>query len=280
MKLIPNAWRILATSYAIWTFIFIAALTVAPDAIYLATGVDTAPGVWSALLLGGCFAGCVLRLIDQRPEGRWARRAMIALLLVIVALWAIPAAAFETPRNPATQGNAPDPMAQPEPGPSYSDTATFLVPFVQKWEGKHPCPDSSDLHCAYLDTIAEPDICTVGYGHTENCSLDMRLTDRDALELLKVDLRRYWSGTRLGFTPETIAARLAPRRDAAYASLAYNVGISGVRKSTATRRLNAGDIEGGCEAIGWWNKAGGRVVRGLVNRRAEEVALCKWGLST
>jgi GH24 family phage-related lysozyme (muramidase) len=57
-----------------------------------------------------------------------------------------------------------------------------------------------------------------------------------------------------------------------------NVGIAGAGKSTATRRLNAGDIAGGCQALTWWNKAGGRVVRGLVNRRAEEFALCMDGL--
>ena len=81
------------------------------------------------------------------------------------------------------------------------------------------------------------------------------------------------------FTSDTIANRLTVDRDVAYASLAYNVGVSGTGKSTAVRRLNQGDIAGGCEALGWWNKAGGRVVRGLVNRRAEETELCMGGLA-
>ena len=48
--------------------------------------------------------------------------------------------------------------------------------------------------------------------------------------------------------------------------------------STATRRLNAGNIIGGCTALTWWNKAGQRVVRGLALRRGEERDLCMMGV--
>ncbi|MDJ0821273.1 MAG: glycoside hydrolase family protein [Paracoccaceae bacterium] len=56
--------------------------------------------------------------------------------------------------------------------------------------------------------------------------------------------------------------------------MAFNFGIRGAGKSTAVRRLNNGDVPGGCRAIGWWNKASGRVILRLVNRRKEEVSLC------
>ncbi|ARC87161.1 hypothetical protein B5V46_00185 [Rhodovulum sp. MB263] len=49
-----------------------------------------------------------------------------------------------------------------------------------------------------------------------------------------------------------------------------NVGVAGAGRSTATRRLSEGDVPGACEALTWWNKAGGRVVAGLRNRRTEE----------
>lgn len=97
--------------------------------------------------------------------------------------------------------------------------------------------------------------------------------------MLAREVHSYRDGLHGYFTPETRSERLTAHRDAAYTSLAYNVGVAGAGKSTATRRLNAGDIRGGCEAIGWWNKAGQRVVRGLVNRRADEVALCLRGLT-
>ena len=52
------------------------------------------------------------------------------------------------------------------------------------------------------------------------------------------------------------------------------VGVRAAGRSTATRRLNAGDVTGACKAITWWNKAGGRVIRGLVNRRTEDQTMC------
>lgn len=46
----------------------------------------------------------------------------------------------------------------------------------------------------------------------------------------------------------------------------------------AARRFNAGNWRGGCDAFLMWNRAGGRVVRGLALRRARERALCLKGL--
>ena len=69
-----------------------------------------------------------------------------------------------------------------------------------------------------------------------------------------------------------------PNQLAAAGMLAYNVGTRGFCNSTAARRFRAGDWRGGCDAFLAWNKAGGRVVRGLVNRRNYERALCLRGL--
>lgn len=56
----------------------------------------------------------------------------------------------------------------------------------------------------------------------------------------------------------------------AFVSLTHNMGVGGFCKSTTAKRLYAGDLKGACDAGKWWNKAGGRTVRGLVNRRAAE----------
>lgn len=61
-------------------------------------------------------------------------------------------------------------------------------------------------------------------------------------------------------------------------SLAYNVGIAGYCTSTANKRFNAFDYPGGCTALTWFNKAGGRVNTGLVNRRKRENYVCVNGL--
>lgn len=61
-------------------------------------------------------------------------------------------------------------------------------------------------------------------------------------------------------------------------SLAYNVGTSAVCKSSMARHFRAGRWRQGCNAILMWNRAGGRVVRGLTLRRERERAICLRGL--
>jgi GH24 family phage-related lysozyme (muramidase) len=60
----------------------------------------------------------------------------------------------------------------------------------------------------------------------------------------------------------------------AFVSWAYNVGTGGACKSTLVRLANAGDLEGACHQLPRWNKAGGRVIKGLANRRGAERKLC------
>ena len=45
-----------------------------------------------------------------------------------------------------------------------------------------------------------------------------------------------------------------------------------------SRKAKAGDLRGACEALMLWNKAGGKVVRGLTRRRTAERDLCLEGL--
>lgn len=253
--LFDRDWKSIAlTSYTAWAFYLLAIISIAPDAIYLATEVDTNPAVWSALQFWVIILGILGRVVLQPRTGALRRRLIVGLLLIGTIAVAVPA------------------MAQP----SERDTMRILVPLVSKWEGEHRCKDDPAFHCAYQDIVG---VWTVCFGETLGVKPGDRFTDR--LCKLKLEYRlRYDFGDGLHryFTDDTLEARLTPHRDAAYRSLAYNVGVRGAGRSTATRRLNAGDIKGGCAAIGWWNKAGGRVVRGLVNRRSEEVSLCLRGL--
>lgn len=69
---------------------------------------------------------------------------------------------------------------------------------------------------------------------------------------------------------------------AAAISFAYNVGAGAYCGSTTAKRFNAGEWKGACRAMNesdsgkqQWVTAGGRVLPGLVERRAEERALCE-----
>ncbi|WP_353402726.1 lysozyme, partial [Pseudophaeobacter arcticus] len=64
----------------------------------------------------------------------------------------------------------------------------------------------------------------------------------------------------------------------ALVSWTYNVGAGAACKSTLVRKANAGDLTGACNELPRWNRAGGRVWAGLVNRRGAERAMCHQAL--
>jgi len=70
----------------------------------------------------------------------------------------------------------------------------------------------------------------------------------------------------------------SPEMTTAFVSLAYNIGTGAFCRSTVVRRYNAGDYAGACAAIEMWNRGGGRVLPGLVRRRADERRLCERGI--
>lgn len=62
-------------------------------------------------------------------------------------------------------------------------------------------------------------------------------------------------------------------RVAALVDFAYNLGVGALRSSTLRRRVNAGDWPGASRELRRWSRGGGRVLRGLVLRRAAEAAM-------
>jgi lysozyme len=59
-------------------------------------------------------------------------------------------------------------------------------------------------------------------------------------------------------------------------SLAYNIGIRAVCKSTFVKKLNAGAPDA-CDYMLVYNKASGRYIQGLENRRKDEYRYCQRG---
>lgn len=108
-------------------------------------------------------------------------------------------------------------------------------------------------------------------------------TEAQCTIMLEEELVKHAQGVMactpgLALSPAILTERSREGPRFAAVSLAYNIGIGGYCNSTARRRFNAGNMAGGCEAITWFNKAGGRVVRGLVNRRNKEAKVCREGL--
>lgn len=131
------------------------------------------------------------------------------------------------------------------------------VPFIGSWEGKSNDP--------YRDIVGVETVC---YGETR---VDMRrYSDAECTAMLTSAVQGFQNEV-LRCTP---GLANKPEVLAAATSLAYNIGSRSYCRSTAAKRFNAGNIRGGCDAIKMWNKAGGKVVRGLVNRRNAEYNLC------
>ena len=87
--------------------------------------------------------------------------------------------------------------------------------------------------------------------------------------ILAKDLERFERGV-LKFCP---AAGTRQGWLDALVSFSFNVGLGTLQRSTLRQKFNRGDYAGAAEEFLKYTKAGGKVLRGLVNRRNDERAL-------
>lgn len=139
----------------------------------------------------------------------------------------------------------------------------LATPFIGQWEGK--------VNATYLDTIARPPLLTVCYGHTGRYAVQGRYySDKQCLEMLQEDVGNHWEGLSACIKREGVPVSV----QASMLELGFNVGVGAACKSTMMRHINAGRYLEACGELGKWVKAGGRTVRGLVNRRNASEEMC------
>ncbi|ECH8732856.1 lysozyme [Salmonella enterica subsp. enterica] len=123
---------------------------------------------------------------------------------------------------------------------------------------------------AYPDPGTGGDPWSIGYGWTHpvdgkpvkrGMTIDQVTADR----LLKTGLVGYENDV-LKF----VRVKLTQGQFDALVSFVYNVGSRALSTSTLLKKLNAGDIKGAADEFLRWNKAGGKVMLGLTNRRKAE----------
>ena len=111
-------------------------------------------------------------------------------------------------------------------------------------------------------------VWTLGYGCTEGIQAGMVWTQQQAEDALRREIDKFEAAvTRLVTVP------INQNQYDALVSFAYNCGEGALARSTILRRLNSGDYAGAARGFSAWNKGGGRVLPGLVSRRAREAAL-------
>jgi lysozyme len=136
---------------------------------------------------------------------------------------------------------------------------------VKRWEGlkltAYPDPGSRN---------GEP--WTIGYGHTSDGHMKvyrgLTITPAQAEAALEYDLNETAAAVE-----ELVKVDLSDNQFGALVSFAFNVGVNAFRKSTLLKRLNKGEYEAVPGEMARWNKNDGKVMKGLINRRAAEAGL-------
>lgn len=131
------------------------------------------------------------------------------------------------------------------------------VALIKQWEGLR-------LEAYQCDA----DVWTIGYGHTASAYEGMKITLEQAERLLDQDLEIFENAVS-----RAVTADISDNQFAALVSWTYNVGVRAMQKSTLVRKLNAGDHGAVPGELARWNKVGGKINKGLSNRRAAEAGL-------
>lgn len=130
-----------------------------------------------------------------------------------------------------------------------------LLAFLRGWEG--------------LRTTAYDDgggVWTIGYGHTVGVRPGDTCTPAQAEAWLAQEVAEFAAGVDAALT-----VPVEQNQFDALVSLAYNIGIGAFRKSTLLRKINAG--QPAADEFGRWIHDNGKVINGLIKRRAGERAM-------
>lgn len=150
-------------------------------------------------------------------------------------------------------------------GGSAAAVIALGLPITAKWEGLE--------NQAYWDSHGQ--VWTVCYGETAGVQRGDQYSDAECLSMLQ----ERWGGFHrdmIACAPQLADAPVEVQ--AAVTSWAYNVGTGAACKSTLARHLRKSEWREACNQLPRWRRAGGQVLRGLVNRRADEQRLCLSGL--
>jgi len=145
--------------------------------------------------------------------------------------------------------------------------AAICAPFVSRWEDGPKGP----ALVPYRDIVGVWTQCS---GETLGVTA---ASPKETPEGCAIKLDTRLAGFAKAVVTCTPSLRGHDPQWAAATSLAYNIGTAAYCRSSADRAFDAGKWNAACDAFLLWNKAGSRVVRGLVNRRTAERELCLTG---
>lgn len=119
---------------------------------------------------------------------------------------------------------------------------------------------------AYPDPASGGAPWTIGWGATgAGIAPGTVWTQAQADSRLTLDLN-----ARADIVDRYVTVLLTPAKKAALVDFVFNVGEGNFSGSTLLKRLNAGDYQAAADEFPKWNLASGKVMPGLVTRRARE----------
>jgi lysozyme len=166
---------------------------------------------------------------------------------------------------------APAPTAVQPPPVSPSSTPT-AAPVRTDWIALcQPLTEASESCAlvAYPDPASGGDPWTCGYGATgPDVKPGTVWTPQQAADRLDADLVRFG-----GIVDALVTVALTAEQKAALVDFTFNVGQGNLASSTLLKLLNAGEYAEAADQFVIWNQADGKVMPGLVTRRARERSL-------
>lgn len=112
-------------------------------------------------------------------------------------------------------------------------------------------------------------VWTIGYGHTKGVKSGQVVTEEEADVMLRLDLSDAESDVN-----REITATLNQNQYDALVDFTFNLG-GGMLYQFIRPHLNAGDFDEAVRHMAMFTRAGGKLMNGLVKRRADEIRLFK-----
>lgn len=140
-------------------------------------------------------------------------------------------------------------------------------------EGKRLIYSFEGLHTKRKDGKYQAYLCpahvpTIYCGLTHGVKLGMVVTVKEGEAMFAKEIAKFEAAV-----DRLVKVPLNTNERDALISFSYNVGEGALSKSTLLRKLNKGDRLGAAREFSKWTRGGGRVLPGLVSRRAREQAL-------
>jgi lysozyme len=111
-------------------------------------------------------------------------------------------------------------------------------------------------------------VLTIGYGSTKDVKEGDTLTQEEADKLLLKDVEVFETAVN-----DAVEVSMSQSQFDALVSWTFNLGSGSLNSSTMLKKLNNQEYDEVPSQIKRWNKAGGKVLQGLIRRREAEALL-------